>query len=49
MAVFNLKMQKLNNGLMFPLDNFLKNDLGGVKGDLKKPFDKACKEYEIKL
>lgn len=34
---------------MFPVDNVLKGDLKGVKNELKKPVDKALKEYEIKM
>lgn len=34
---------------MFPVDNVLKGDLKGVKNELKKPVDKAFKEYEIKM
>ncbi|XP_022700658.1 arfGAP with SH3 domain, ANK repeat and PH domain-containing protein-like isoform X1 [Varroa jacobsoni] len=42
-------MQSLHNIIMFPVENLLKGDLRGVKGDLKRPFDKAYSDYERKL
>ncbi|KAK3088884.1 hypothetical protein FSP39_024982 [Pinctada imbricata] len=45
----NDMVTKLNSMLLYPLESFLKGDLKGVKGDMKKPFDKAWKEYEGKF
>lgn len=47
-ALMKTLNQNIYVQLMLPLDWLLKGDLRGVKGDLRRPFDKAWKDYESK-
>lgn len=48
-ALMKTLMQNINNIIMFPVDSILKTELRGVRGDMKRPFDKAAKDYEAKF
>ncbi|XP_035392123.1 arf-GAP with SH3 domain, ANK repeat and PH domain-containing protein 1a isoform X2 [Electrophorus electricus] len=48
-ALLKHLLQSLSHNVIFTLDSLLKGDLREVKGDLKKPFDKAWKDYEAKF
>ena len=42
-------MQSLTNIILFPSENILKTELRGSKGDLKRPFDRAWRDYQDKF
>jgi len=44
-ALMRNMMQNLTNIILFPAENILKTELRGSKGDLKRPFDRAWRDY----
>ena len=42
-------MQNLTNIILFPSENILKTEMRGSKGDLKRPFDRAWRDYQDKF
>jgi Arf-GAP/SH3 domain/ANK repeat/PH domain-containing protein len=43
------QMQSLDSMVLYPVDRLLKGDLRGSKGDLKRPFERAFKDYQDKF
>ncbi|XP_074607779.1 arf-GAP with SH3 domain, ANK repeat and PH domain-containing protein 2-like isoform X2 [Acropora palmata] len=48
-SVMKTLFTNYHNMVLFPLDSLLKGDLRDIKGDMRKPFDKAWREYEAKV
>lgn len=45
-ALMRNLMQNLTNIILFPAENILKTELKGAKGDQRRPFDRAWREYQ---
>merc|ERR1719346_971662 len=48
-ALMKNMMQNLTNIILFPSENILKTEMRGSKGDLKRPFDRAWRDYQDKF
>ncbi|NXA21108.1 ASAP1 protein, partial [Ibidorhyncha struthersii] len=47
--LFPFQWQSLYHNINFSLESLIKGDMKELKGEFKKPFEKACKDYESKL
>ncbi|NXE81351.1 ASAP1 protein, partial [Cochlearius cochlearius] len=47
--LFPFQWQSLYHNINFSLESLIKSDMKELKGEFKKPFEKACKDYESKL
>ncbi|KAL5287747.1 ASAP1 family protein [Megaselia abdita] len=48
-ALMKTLMQNISNIIMFPVDTMLKTELRGVRGEMKRQFDKASKDFDSKF
>lgn len=48
-SVMKTLFTNYHNMVLFPLESLLKGDMKDVRGDMRKPFDKAWKDYEAKV
>uniref|UniRef100_A0A8B9CSH8 ArfGAP with SH3 domain, ankyrin repeat and PH domain 2 n=1 Tax=Anser brachyrhynchus TaxID=132585 RepID=A0A8B9CSH8_9AVES len=48
-SLFSFQLQSLYHNINFSLESLIKGDMKELKGEFKKPFEKACKDYESKL
>ena len=49
LQILYLQMQSLDNIILFPVDKLLKTEMKGSKGDLKRPCERAWKDYQDKF
>ncbi|XP_069727839.1 arf-GAP with SH3 domain, ANK repeat and PH domain-containing protein 1-like isoform X2 [Phaenicophaeus curvirostris] len=49
LAAVRSLLQSLYHNINFSLESLIKGDMKELKGEFKKPFEKACKDYESKL
>ncbi|XP_052539954.1 arf-GAP with SH3 domain, ANK repeat and PH domain-containing protein 1-like isoform X4 [Tympanuchus pallidicinctus] len=48
-SLFPFQLQSLDHNINFSLESLIKGDMKEIKGEFKKPLEKAYKDYESKL